>query len=163
MACTTGHGEYMRKPRIASRVGHAHTRASSILACRSSVSSTNIQKFSYLVNLEIDFDLEHQGSLHKRVNTLIKTLPRTLVSLKLSCLPRIDLHLLDAIATSLPALKTLGASCTERLDWTGCWGCLEESTQLVVHSSIPYDYASTDELAASELVARASVATENSS
>jgi hypothetical protein len=50
-----------------------------------------------------------------------------LTSLKLTALPYIDKALLTLISTNLMTLTTLYISCTDRLDLTCCWNCLEDS------------------------------------
>lgn len=60
-----------------------------------------------------------------------------LTLLTLTELWRIDVLLLGTVSAAFPGLTSLHLSCSEHLDVSCCWTCLEDSSSAVVHSPIP--------------------------
>lgn len=63
--------------------------------------------------------------------------PSHLTSLTLTKLWRIDVPLLQTLASAFASVKILHLSCSEQLDVSCCWTCFGESSTAVVHSPIP--------------------------
>lgn len=101
--------------------------------------------------LSIDLAQEGLSTQHPRLQALLGPLESSaranLTSLTLSSLPRIDALVLRLIAKSFPRLTDLYLSCTERLEFTCCWTCFEDSLGCTIHSPIPDDYINVAELA----------------
>lgn len=70
-----------------------------------------------------------------------------LVSLELTHMPRIDIHLLALIAKEVPTLRVLRIASTDGLDTACCPNCYEDSLSRIVHSPIPHLYEDVQSLA----------------
>jgi hypothetical protein len=116
---------------------------SSILATR----FVYLDAFLHLRSLSIVFSegLATQHTCAKRI--FDRSFPFRLESLTLTCLSRIDVPLLNIIATRFPRLISLVLSCTQRLDFKCCWACLEDSASSILHSPIPDMFSTSDDLA----------------
>ncbi|KAF9460534.1 hypothetical protein BDZ94DRAFT_1283902 [Collybia nuda] len=125
------------------------------LCASSKILSYNPTRLNYLNNLHtlsIDFAQEGLSTQHPCIKSLLENLELASISLKLtsltlSNLPRIDVVLLKLIARSFPRLMDLYLSCTERLEFSCCWSCFEDSLGCTIHSPIPDDYFEVSDLA----------------
>lgn len=64
-------------------------------------------------------------------------------------LPGIDTTTLRLIANAFPELLDLYLSCAERLEYSCCWYCYEDSLEGTIHSPIPEMFSSATSLAVS--------------
>lgn len=71
----------------------------------------------------------------------------SLQNLHLTSLPWITTALLKKISASFPDLKELLLSVTERLYLGCCWICLEDTAGTIVHSPVPDEYLTVEDLA----------------
>ncbi|RPD64189.1 hypothetical protein L227DRAFT_495694, partial [Lentinus tigrinus ALCF2SS1-6] len=106
-----------------------------------------LSRFSSLQNLTLDFSADGLATQRSRCALVFKHVTADLSSLKLICLPRIDVSLLSLLAGRFPSLSKLELSCTDRLDEGCCWLCYEESSSCITHSPIPDHFPSTERLA----------------
>lgn len=110
---------------------------------------------THLQYLSIDLAQEGLSTQHPRLKILFAFLEfgasASLTSLTLSSLPRIDALLLQLIASSFPRLTDLYLSCTERLEFSCCWTCFEDSLGCTIHSPIPDNYIDVQQLAVSHI------------
>ena len=118
-------------------------------------SAERLDFFVNLRSLSVDFSFDGLASQQACAKYIFASnaaeFPFRLETLTLTSLCRIDLPLLKIIATRFPRLIDLSLSCTERLDLDCCWGCFEESASNIVHSPIPDMFATSEDLAVSEL------------
>ncbi|KAF9025357.1 hypothetical protein BDZ89DRAFT_1135516 [Hymenopellis radicata] len=115
---------------------------------------TRLAMFTNLHDLTLNFSSEGLSTQHlcaKRIFQNLLDSPGNialkLTSLTLTALPRIDASLLRVISLSFPRITNLYLSCTERLDFSHCWYCLEQSMDLVVHCPIPQRYLDAQDMA----------------
>ncbi|KAF8912371.1 hypothetical protein CPB85DRAFT_1252662 [Mucidula mucida] len=114
---------------------------------------TRLAMFTNLQDLTLNFSSEGLSTQHlcaKRIfQNLIDSSALKLTCLTLTALPRIDASLLRVISLSFPGIVNLYLSCTERLDFSHCWYCLEQSMDLAVHCPIPQRYLDAQDMATS--------------
>lgn len=112
---------------------------------------TRLAMFTNLQDLTLNFSSEGLSTQHlcaKRIfQNLIDSSALKLTCLTLTALPRIDASLLRVISLSFPGIVNLYLSCTERLDFSHCWYCLEQSMDLAVHCPIPQRYLDAQDMA----------------
>ena len=96
-----------------------------------------LQSFQALQHVQITFSGNSVMQQRENINTVLHLLPSTLTNLILEDLADIDMRTLSTIGRTFGNLSSLELSCTERLDDSCCWACLEESASLVWHSPIP--------------------------
>jgi hypothetical protein len=92
-----------------------------------------------LVSLELKCESLPAFSLAASILLVFPYLPRTLVSLKLTSLPRITLLLLKEIARRCLSLRELELSVVQRLSTDCCWACFEDSSSWAEHSPVGSD------------------------
>lgn len=112
-------------------------------------SPASLSLFSSLFSLTVDCSSEGLASQHDRFRLLFRFVPvfSSLARLKLTHVPRIGAPLLKSISSNFPALTHLSISSLERLDYTCCWSCFEESASTIRHSPIPEVYETAENLA----------------
>ena len=98
-----------------------------------------LARFTRLQMLSLDFYHEGLSTQRSRMLQLCNNLAASfyLTSLTITHLPRIDAPTLRTISHSFPELLDLYLSCTERLDYSCCWICYQESLGCTIHSPIP--------------------------
>ncbi|KAG7444473.1 uncharacterized protein BT62DRAFT_971188 [Guyanagaster necrorhizus] len=109
----------------------------------------------YLTNLnELSINCNHEGfsTYQQRFKLICVNLTScspimTLTTLTLTALPRIETRMLQRIALSFPSIVNLYLSCTERLNFSHCWCCLEDSLTCTMHSPVPERYLEVHDLA----------------
>ncbi len=113
----------------------------------------------FLTNLdELSINCSHEGfsTYQQRFKLICANLTSrssitSLTTLTLTALPRIETNLLQRIAQSFPSIVNLYLSCTERLNFSHCWYCLEDSLTCTMHSPVPERYLEVQDLAVSFL------------
>ncbi|PBK65903.1 hypothetical protein ARMSODRAFT_1087143 [Armillaria solidipes] len=109
----------------------------------------------FLTNLdELSINCNHEGfsTYQQRFKLICANLTSrssimSLTTLTLTALPRIETNLLQRIAQSFPSIVNLYLSCTERLNFSHCWYCLEDSLTCTMHSPVPERYLEVQDLA----------------
>ncbi|KAK0189224.1 hypothetical protein F5146DRAFT_1205558 [Armillaria mellea] len=103
---------------------------------------------------ELSINCNHEGlsTYQQRVKLICTNLTSrssiiSLTTLTLTALPRIEANLLQRIAQSFPCIVNLYLSCTERLNFSHCWYCLEDSLTCTMHSPVPERYLEVQDLA----------------
>ena len=92
-----------------------------------------------LDSLELECGSVPASSLTASILLVFPHVPETLVSLRLTSLPRITQLLLREIATRCANLRVLQLSVVERLSTDCCWACFEELSCCVAHSPVGSD------------------------
>ena len=110
-------------------------------------------RFIRLETLSLDFYHEGLSTQQTRILQLCRNLSPAaflyLTSLTVTHLPRIDTTTLRLIANAFPELLDLHMSCAERLEYSCCWYCFEDSLEGTIHSPIPEMFSSATSLAVS--------------
>jgi hypothetical protein len=112
-----------------------------ILRCLPRLRSVSIDMFSQ--------GLATQHSMLQLIFNRLSSVASEIKSLALINITRIDAPLLSLVSLTFPNLLKLYLSCTERLDASCCWDCLDESASCVLHSPIPDMFADIHGLAVS--------------
>ncbi|KNZ77414.1 hypothetical protein J132_05521 [Termitomyces sp. J132] len=96
--------------------------------------SIRLHWLSHLRSLSIDLTQEGLSTQHPAIVNIFSSLaPYRL--------------LLGLIAKTFPCLVVLYLSCTERIDFSCCWACFEDSLGCTLHSPIPDDYLDVKKMA----------------
>ncbi|KIL65602.1 hypothetical protein M378DRAFT_1038098 [Amanita muscaria Koide BX008] len=107
--------------------------------------------FIRLQTLSLDFYHEGLSTQKTRILQLCHNLSPAaflyLTSLTVTHLPGIDTTTLRLIANAFPELLDLYLSCAERLEYSCCWYCYEDSLEGTIHSPIPGMFSSATSLA----------------
>ncbi|THH20636.1 hypothetical protein EW146_g748 [Bondarzewia mesenterica] len=101
----------------------------------------------HLTCLEISFT-ESLPSLHPHILLLAPQLPKTLICLKLSTVPKITRKLLITVAEACEKLEMLQVSVYDGLAIYCCTSCLEDSASAIIHSPIGNDFGNYEDLTA---------------
>ncbi|KAK0203095.1 hypothetical protein DFS33DRAFT_1240911, partial [Desarmillaria ectypa] len=109
----------------------------------------------FLTNInELSINCNHEGfsTYQQRFKLICTNLTScspvmSLTTLTLTALPRIETNLLQRIAQSFPSIVNLYLSCTERLNFSHCWYCLEDSLTCTMHSPVPERFLEVQDLA----------------
>jgi hypothetical protein len=111
--------------------------------------SLTLDTFSNLQHLSLDLSSEGLCTQQSRIRLLFKSLPtkNSISHLCLSYVPRIGAPLLKTIASKLPKLRSLHLTSLDRLDYTCCWNCLNETASCARITPIPEVYATAENLA----------------
>ncbi|KIY63999.1 hypothetical protein CYLTODRAFT_457608 [Cylindrobasidium torrendii FP15055 ss-10] len=124
------------------------------LSARSGALASNTHRLHYLGSLHslvINFDKEglstQQTALNRIVNNLPHSLATRLKSLTFTSLARVDVPLLTAVANKFSSVDDLHLSCAERVDFSHCWYCLQESLEACAHSPVGPQFCSADHMA----------------
>jgi hypothetical protein len=146
MGCSVSNGSgsllfHFSARNLRNRRAYIHVRS---LRATSKALTFDPARLSALTHLEeLSIDLKTEGLLTQQ--PFLKLLCRHISSsisdhkltiLTLTSLPRIDIPLLRLIS-GFSLLVDLHLSTTERLDFSCCWICLEESMGLTIHSPVP--------------------------
>ncbi|KAI9510031.1 hypothetical protein F5148DRAFT_1182740 [Russula earlei] len=95
-----------------------------------------------LGSLELDCESVPAFSLAASILLVFPHFPETLVSLKLTSLPRITHLLLEEIARRCLNLRELELSVVQRLSTDCCWACFEDLSCCIEHSPVGSDPSS---------------------
>lgn len=117
---------------------------------------THLPRLTKLRVLSLDLASEGLSTQHPSLSSLFRQLGSSnsafnLTSLTLSNLPRIDIPLLRLLANTFLNLTNLDLCCTERLEFSCCWVCFEDSLSCTAHSPIPEEYADFKDMAVSAI------------
>lgn len=107
----------------------------------------NLQHFTRLNSLYIDFSTEGSNTHHARARLILAYLqPKfsRLTCLEFDFLPSITTHILELIVETCPALETLILGCSTRLVADCCWTCYDEASTCTVHSPLPDYFCDVD-------------------
>jgi hypothetical protein len=112
-----------------------------------------LERFISLQTLSLDFYHEGLSTQQTRILQLCRNFnPAAFIYLKsltVTHLPRIDTTTLRLIANAFPELLDLYLSCAERLEYSCCWYCYEDSFEGTIHSPIPEMFSNATSLAVS--------------
>lgn len=106
--------------------------------------------FTKITDLSLDFlseGLSTQQLSAKRIFSKLSDCSNKITCLTITYLPRIDVSFLRLLATNFPQITNLWLSSTERLDFSHCWYCLEESLECTIHSPLPECYIEVEDMA----------------
>ncbi|TFK52022.1 hypothetical protein OE88DRAFT_1679669 [Heliocybe sulcata] len=103
---------------------------------------TNVARFQNLESVIIDCQLIGQNKQYQTLKHILSPITRRITVLKLTALSRIDAATLRLISSVSPNLKVLELSCAERLEYSCCLDCFEESASCIIYAPVPRLYGS---------------------